>query len=98
MGKERPITTAVVVEHENGISSIREVKVLAYRESRGWEIKQGFFTRQFNGAVLQGKPSGKRRLSKQIDGISGATLSVRALKKVAQIALILDQHVRSQTH
>lgn len=97
IGKEQPITIGVLVAFAEGQSTIQEVKVLAYRESRGWEVKHEFFTRQFQGLTLKGggrKPTG---LNKSIDGITGATLSVRALKKVAQIALILDQNVRSQT-
>ena len=33
-------------------------------------------------------------LDKPIDGISGATLSVRALNKTARMALFFDQHTK----
>lgn len=82
IGKEQPITTAIIVE--NG--KILSVDVLAYRESRGAEVQQSFFTRQFQGVTL----TSNDKLSKKIDGITGATLSVWALQKVARLALMFD--------
>ncbi|NNC98881.1 MAG: FMN-binding protein [Gammaproteobacteria bacterium] len=93
IGKDKLITTGLTLSYRAGVSSIVNIKVLAYRESRGWEVKYSFFTDQFVGAQL--KPE-KIKLNKTIDGITGATLSVRALTKVAQIALLLDQHVRKE--
>jgi hypothetical protein len=81
IGKERPITTGIVI-NENKIENI---KVLVYRESRGWEVKHSFFTNQFKGTSL----SGNKELDRGIDNISGATLSVRALTKLARLALYL---------
>jgi len=82
IGKEQPITTGIIVE--NG--KILSVDVLAYRESRGAEVQQSFFTRQFQGVSL----TSNDKLSKKIDGITGATLSVWALQKVARLALMFD--------
>jgi hypothetical protein len=93
IGKDKPITVGITVLHEGGKSTLLDVKVLAFRESRGWEIKHDFFTRQFIGLGLL-SPSPKPKLDNYIDGITGATLSVRALKKLAKIALTLDQFVR----
>ena len=93
IGKDKPITVGITVLHEGGKSTLLDVKVLTFRESRGWEIKHNFFTRQFIGLGLL-SPSRKPKLDNSIDGITGATLSVRALKKLAKIALILDQFVR----
>ena len=81
IGKERPITTGLVI---NG-NAIELVRVLEFRESRGWEVRHPFFTEQFNGAAL----TGDYKIDRHIDGISGATLSVRALKKLARLALYL---------
>jgi hypothetical protein len=81
IGKEKPITVGLVVED----NSLRTIRVLEFRESRGWEVRHGFFTDQFNGARL----TDKQELDRSIDGISGATLSVRALKKLARLALYL---------
>lgn len=87
IGKEEPITVGIVVSN----AQVDQVKVLVYRESRGDEVRYPVFTRQFAGATLT--PAGK--LDRTIDGISGATLSVRALKGVAATALVLDRHARA---
>lgn len=86
IGKTEPITTGIVVD--NG--AIARVNVLIYRESRGWEVRYPFFTDQFKGATL----TGMHELDRRIDGISGATLSVRALTRLARVALLLDAKVR----
>ncbi|MEE8342935.1 MAG: FMN-binding protein [Gammaproteobacteria bacterium] len=85
VGKDLPITTGIVVD--NG--RIERIKVLTFRESRGWEIRYPFFTDQFKDAAL----SGDYQLDHRIDNISGATLSVRALIKQARLALLLHQHI-----
>lgn len=79
IGKVKPITTGIVVED----GKIARLKVLVYRESHGWEVKYPFFTDQFKETELDDK----KRLNKKIDGISGATLSVNALKKLSRLAL-----------
>lgn len=89
IGKEQPITAGFIVE--NGIITL--TKVLVFRESRGWEIRHPFFTRQFNGARL----NSEQTLDKQIDGISGATLSVRAMVRMSRLALFLSQISRKST-
>lgn len=81
IGKELPITIGVVVE----AGRIAETVVLEYRESRGGEIRHPFFTRQFRGLTLESK--GDLPLNGRIDGITGATLSVNAMKKIARLAL-----------
>ncbi len=83
IGKTKPITVGVAVTNGH----IGKIKVLAFRESRGWEVKQEFFTEQFFQAGL----NQHLKLDKNIDGISGATLSVRALKKIARLALLFDK-------
>jgi len=86
-GKEQPITAGLIVN--NG--RLERIKVLVYRESRGWEVRYPFFTDQFKGIQLDKTGN----LDRHIDGISGATLSVRALKKLAALALYLDAEVRA---
>lgn len=81
IGKDQPITAGIVLE----AAVIRDVRVLVFRESRGWEVRQPFFTRQFDGALLD--PQGN--LNSTVDGITGATLSVRAMTRMATIALLL---------
>ena len=83
IGKEKPITVGLVVNQQG----IELIQVLEFRESRGWEVRYPFFTEQFQGIGL----TTERKLDQPIDGISGATLSVRALKKLARLALYLHQ-------
>ncbi len=85
IGKELPITVGVIVEG----GEIIDLTVLEFRESRGGEVVYPFFTGQFNQARL--KTAEPYALDKTIDGITGATLSVRALKKVATLALYCHQ-------
>lgn len=86
IGKEQPITIGVQVQ----AGAIVNTKVLVYRESRGDEVRHGFFTDQFKNATL----TEQLMLSQHIDGITGATLSVRALTKVSRLALWLHQQVQ----
>lgn len=85
IGKERYITTGFVVNPQG----LEKVKVLIFRESRGWEVKHDFFGQQFNGAKL----TNKNKLDKNIDNISGATMSVDAVTNISRMALLLHQHV-----
>jgi hypothetical protein len=88
IGKEKLITAGFVIN----MGQIEQVKVLVFRESRGWEVRHDFFTDQFKQAKLKEN----HQLDKNIDNISGATLSVRALRKLAQIALLLDHHLQHE--
>ncbi len=85
IGKDKPITLGVVV----GSGAIESLDVLVFRESRGWEIRHAFFTDQFRDARLDAR----NHLQPQVDGITGATLSVRAATRVAAAALLLHEHV-----
>ncbi len=85
IGKEKPITTGIVINQPGKISKI---EILAFRESRGWEVKYPFFLKQFLNAALKAD----QQLDKPVDGITGATLSVRAVTKLARMALLLHQH------
>ncbi len=87
IGKEEPITTGIVVDE----GKIERIEVLIFRESRGWEVRHDFFTDQFIGAGLR-----EGELDRPIDNISGATLSVNALIKLARLALYFhNNHVGS---
>ncbi len=89
VGKERPITIGVVID----AGRIVDVMVLEFRESRGGEVRHRFFTRQFADLKLMENGRG-HSLSGSIDGITGATLSVRAVKKVATLALLFHHHIQ----
>lgn len=86
IGKDQPITAGIVIN--NG--KIERIKVLIFRESRGDEIRHPFFTRQFDQATL----TSHQQLDRSIDGISGATMSVRALTKLSRLALYLSQQIK----
>jgi len=85
IGKQHPITVGFVVKE----NKIQRLKVLIFRESRGWEVRHPFFTNQFK----QMTTNTENELEKNIDGISGATLSVIALKKLSRLALYFHKHV-----
>ena len=90
VGKDRPITAGVVIQG----GQIQAIEVLVFRESRGWEVKYEFFTQQFANLWLRED----HRLSGQIDNITGATLSVKAMRRMAQAALLLHRHTPQATH
>lgn len=83
VGKDEEITIGFVLADD----AIEHTEVLAFRESRGWEIRFPGFTRQFRGAHLAPGDS----LDANIDGITGATLSVGAYRRLAVLALMLHQ-------
>ena len=88
IGKTELITFGVIIRG----NKIEKVKVLAFRESRGWEVRYPAFTKQFIGVGLDGD-----KLNKKIDGVSGATLSFWAMTGVSRIALFLHQHLISKS-
>ncbi len=85
IGKEQPITFGLVINN----NKIEQIKVLAFRESRGYEIRYPAFGQQFVGAQLN-----ELELDRNIDGISGATLSVWAMTAITRLALYLDNFSR----
>jgi len=54
-------------------------------------VRHEFFTKQFNFAKL----TNDNRLTHHIDGITGATLSVRALTKTARLSVWLNNKAHS---
>ena len=88
VGKEQPITVGVIVEANH----IRNLKVLTYRENRGGEVATASFTDQFDQLMLDED----NQLNARIDGISGATLSVQALTRLAGLALYLHEQSRCE--
>ena len=79
IGKEMPITIGIVIHQDK----IEQIKILAYRESRGGEVRYPAYTAQYRGASL----TQDMKLNQNIDGITGATLSMWAVNKVAALAL-----------
>jgi hypothetical protein len=85
IGKEEFITAGFVISNDH----IERARVLIYRESRGMEVRYPAFLKQFDGVQL----GDKQRLSKRIDGIAGATLSVWAMERMARSALFFHRQV-----
>jgi thiamine biosynthesis lipoprotein ApbE/Na+-translocating ferredoxin:NAD+ oxidoreductase RnfG subunit len=82
IGKEQPITFMVAVSPSGVILGI---EVLIYRESQGAEVRAASFMRQFVGKTLEAP----LKLHRDIDSISGATLSSRSTTFAAKKALAL---------
>ncbi len=80
LGKERNITTGIVITDKK----IKSVAVITYRESRGGQVQSNRFTNQYQNKTI------KSNFAKEIDSISGATLSVNALNKQVALALYLN--------
>lgn len=85
IGKYKPITTGIVVND----GKIESLQVLTYRETHGWEVRYPNFTDQFKNASLKEN----NKLDTHIDGISGATLSVKSLTRLGQLALFYHKQV-----
>jgi hypothetical protein len=81
-GKVNLVDAGFVIEQ----GRILRCEVLAFRETRGRQIRSKRFLKQLNGLFL----NNKGELSRDIDGYSGATYSVNAMRRMAQWALYLD--------
>ena len=64
-----------------------------YREQHGYEIKYPSFLSQFPKKTLQ---TGNK-LNEELDNISGATLSVRSMDRMARMALLLTNLTNENT-
>lgn len=82
IGKTEFITAGFVIEG----GKIAQARVLVYRESRGGEVHYPAFLKQYSGVALQEDTF----LDQHIDGISGATLSVHSMSRMARLALFYD--------
>lgn len=83
IGKEGyvPTTCGFIVSN----AAIEHARVLIYRESRGQQVAEPSFLRQLIGAHAAGNG-----LDKKVDNISGATLSVNMMQRMARAALAFD--------
>lgn len=84
IGRDRPITFIVAA---NPDGSVKDVAVMAYRETRGGEVRYPAFTRQFKSKSLKNPIQGQG----DIRNITGATLSVRAMATGVRKALAVIQ-------
>uniref|UniRef100_UPI004035E151 FMN-binding protein n=2 Tax=Nevskia sp. TaxID=1929292 RepID=UPI004035E151 len=76
------ITTSGFVVKDHSIDFAR---VLIYRESRGEQVAEGSWLKKLSGRKLAGTT-----LDQNVDNISGATLSVKMMQRMAATALVLD--------
>ncbi len=87
-GKYRPITFMAGIDNDNRVVDVR---VLIYRESRGGEVRQTRFLKQYRGKSLENPI----RINRDIINITGATISVNALnagvRKALAVAYYLDR-------
>ena len=90
IGQSQPITFAVGV---TPAGALQDVQVMMYREPQGDEIQERRFRRQFTGKRLSDPIS----LGKDIDAISGATISSRSASYAARKALALLEVWRART-
>ncbi|MCE9615489.1 MAG: FMN-binding protein [Lentisphaerae bacterium] len=86
VGKHQPITFVVALSPE-GV--VRDVAVAVYREALGDGVRQPRFLDQF-----QGKREGDGlTLGKDIDGVTGATLSCRAAARAVRRAFAINREL-----
>ena len=88
VARTMPITAGVVGENDK----IVDISVLIYRETRGHEIQNRVHRAQYYDAAI----TERNTLDKPINGISGSTLSVNSLKRMARIALLLHNDVTKE--
>jgi hypothetical protein len=86
IGKEDWITAGFVVQQ----LAMQNTQVLVYRETRGGEIQSIGFLQQFRQLQMR-----DQQLSRHIDGITGATLSVRAMTKMSKLALYFAEQIHA---
>lgn len=89
IGRSYPITFMVVI---NPDGTVKDVEIMVYRESHGWEVRFESFLSQFFG-----RDAGDR--FDNINNITGATLSVRSMtrgvkKAVAEFQVIFIDKVK----
>ena len=83
IGKYKPITAAFITDN----CKVKSSHVLVYREQHGYEIKYPAFLLQFKETEMDKT----LKLNTKIDNISGATLSVNSMKRMARTALLLSK-------
>ena len=80
LGKHEPITFFVAITPDG---HVKDVLVLEYRESRGGEVRQKGFLKQYIGKTSQDP----MELDQDITPITGATISARAISDGVKKAL-----------
>lgn len=86
VGLYKPITFLVKISEDRRVDSVH---VMVYRESRGGEVRRQRFLRQYRGKDL----TSPIRINRDVIGVTGATLSVRAMNAGVKKALAIVQSV-----
>ena len=89
MGKSMPITFIVILNRDGSILSTNVIK---YREAYGSEIGNLSWLSQFN----KFNSNSSYKVGKDINGITGATISVNSLSKGIQKILLLFQLIKDR--
>lgn len=82
--KDMPMTIGIGVAPDG---TVKTLELLVYREPRGGEVHQAGYREQYLGLSLDANDG----LSGNVDGITGATLSVDAMNRVVTMALLLHR-------
>jgi len=86
-GKSMPITFMVILD-KNG--SIINTSIIKYREAYGGEVSSERWLSQF----VNRNNNSSYKIGKNIDGITGATISVNSLSKGIQKIVLLFSHIK----
>jgi FMN-binding domain len=90
IGQSQPVTFAVGVKEDG---TLQDVQVMVYREPHGDEIREKRFRAQFAGKKLQDPLV----VGKDIDAISGATISSNSAAYAARKGLVLADLLRRRS-
>ncbi|NOG45979.1 MAG: FMN-binding protein [Calditrichaeota bacterium] len=90
-GKAMPITFLTILDNSGKIKSVRVIK---YRESIGGQITNPKWLKQFTGKSVDSDFSP----GKDVDAISGATISVNALTKGIQKIVMLFPFIQKNVN
>lgn len=87
-GLHQPITFATKVSPQG---AVERVEIMVYREPRGDEVRDPRFRKQFEGRTARDE----MRISRDIDAVSGATISSASLAVGVRRATVLVDEVMS---
>ena len=88
-GKSMPITFMVILDRRGNVIHSTIIK---YREAYGGEVGNKRWLAQFNGYTLDSS----YKIGKNIDAISGATISVNSVTKGIQKIVLLYPYVKDK--
>ena len=86
MGQHMPITFATRLS-SRGV--VERLEIMVYRESRGDEVRDARFRRQFEGKTAQDP----LRLNRDVDAVSGATISSASMAVGVHRAAVLVEEL-----